>query len=125
MEIDINNIGITLSIFRIGSVYSVDGRTIRIKVDKIKNSSHLIYRGELIKNISVGGYVKIIKGFTPIIGKVESEFIEEVVTNENNYQTTFNKINRILVVKLLGVLEATSKGYKYTRGIKELPLIEN
>lgn len=69
MEIDINNIGITLSIFRIGSVYSVDGRTIRIKVDKIKNSSHLIYRGELIKNISVGGYVKIIKGFTPIIGK--------------------------------------------------------
>ena len=45
MEIDINNIGITLSIFRIGSVYSVDGRTIRIKVDKIKNSSHLIYLG--------------------------------------------------------------------------------
>ena len=48
MEIDINNIGITLSIFRIGSVYSVDGRTIRIKVDKIKNSSHLIYRGCLL-----------------------------------------------------------------------------
>ncbi len=49
------------SIFRIGRVVSVKGRAIEIKVDKTKNVSHLIYKGQLLKNISVGGYVKIIK----------------------------------------------------------------
>jgi hypothetical protein len=33
------------SIFRIGTVVTVDGRTIRVKVDKTKNSSHLLYKG--------------------------------------------------------------------------------
>lgn len=58
------------SIFKIGRVISVDGRLVKVKVDKTKNTSHLLYKGELLKNISVGGYVKIIKGFTKIVGKV-------------------------------------------------------
>ena len=37
-----------MSIFRIGEVYSVDGRTIRIKVDSDKNLSHLNYQWSLI-----------------------------------------------------------------------------
>jgi hypothetical protein len=65
------------SIFRIGSVTCVDGRTIRISVDKVKNSSHLLYKGDLIKNVSVSSYIKIIKGFTKIIGKVEGEYTIE------------------------------------------------
>ena len=66
------------SIFRIGSVTSVDGRAIRVSVDKAKNSSHLLYKGDLIKNVSVGSYIKIIKGFTKIIGKVESLFTQRI-----------------------------------------------
>ena len=65
------------AIFTIGKVISVEGRTIRVKVDKTKNTSHLIYKGELLRNISVGGYIKILKGFTRIIGKVEGEFTSE------------------------------------------------
>ena len=65
------------SIFKIGRVISVKGRIVDIKVDKTKNTSHLLYKGELLKNISVGGYVKIIKGFTKIVGKVEGEYINE------------------------------------------------
>lgn len=65
------------SIVKIGRVISVQGRTVGIKVDKAKNTSHLVYRGQLLRNVSVGGYVKIIKGFTRIIGKVEGEEIEE------------------------------------------------
>lgn len=45
------------SVFRIGVVYSVDGRTVKIRVDKNKNSSHIIYKGTLIKNVSVGSYI--------------------------------------------------------------------
>lgn len=71
------DIAIYNSVFRIGVVYSVDGRTVKVCVDKNKNSSHLIYKGALIKNVSVGSYVKILKGFVSIIGKVESEYIVE------------------------------------------------
>ena len=59
------------SIFKIGSVSSVSGRNVKIRVNKNKNTSHLLYNGEVLKNISVNSYVKIAKGFTKIIGKVE------------------------------------------------------
>jgi len=49
------------SIFIIGSVSSVSGRTVKIKVNKNKNTSHLLFNGEVLKNTSVNGYVKITK----------------------------------------------------------------
>ena len=117
-----NDIAIYNSVFRIGDVYSVDGRTVKVRVDKNKNSSHLIYKGALIKNVSVGGYVKILKGFIPIIGKVESEFIvEEKVQTNNEYAEASNNIGRTLIVKLIGFLEEG----RYSRGVNELPLIDN
>jgi hypothetical protein len=119
---DNNNIIIFQSVFKIGTVCSVDGREVRVKVDKLKNSSHLIFKGELVKNVSVGSYIKIIKGFIPIIGKVESEFIVPSKENsESKYSTPEERINRELKIKLLGYLESD----KYCRGIKELPLIDN
>ena len=36
------------AVFRIGRVVSVDGRRVRIAVDKLKNGSHLLYRGGLV-----------------------------------------------------------------------------
>ena len=119
-----NNSDIVLfqSVFKVGTVSSVDGREVKIKVDRDKNSSHLIYKGELVKNVSVGSYVKILKGFIPLIGKVESEFIIPNKENQDsNYSSREERINRLLIVKLLGYLE----GNKYCRGIKELPLIDN
>ena len=90
------------SVFKVGIVLSVDGREVKIEVDKQKNSSHLIYKGELIKNVSVGSYVKILKGFIPIIGKVESESIIANVENKDSaYPSRVERIDRILKVKLL------------------------
>jgi DNA helicase HerA-like ATPase len=110
------------SIFRIGTVVSVDGRTIRVKVDKTKNSSHLLYKGDLLKNISVGGYIKIFKGFTKIIGKVDGEFTsEDPLFAKKDYGSDKEKINRTLAVSLLGFF----KGDTFERGIKELPLVGN
>jgi DNA helicase HerA-like ATPase len=111
------------AIFKIGKVISVKGRTIEVKVDKTKNSSHLVYKGEILKNISVGGYIKIVKGFTVIIGKVEGELITEDKTfvKKQGYTTEKEKIHRILTVSLLGFF----KGKRFERGIKELPLIDN
>jgi DNA helicase HerA-like ATPase len=110
------------SIFKVGKVTSVEGRTIKIEVDKTKNSSHLLYDGELLRNISVNSYIKITKGFTKIIGKVEGEFIvEDKQYSEKNYTNENKKIKRLLIVSLLGFF--SKKGFE--RGIKELPLINN
>jgi uncharacterized protein len=111
------------AIFKVGRVISVKGRVVEVKVDKSKNSSHLVYRGELLRNISVGGYIKIVKGFTVIIGKVEGELVSEdkAFAQKRAYASQREKINRILTVSLLGFF----KGRKFERGIKELPLIDN
>ncbi|QNI35865.1 ATP-binding protein [Edaphobacter albus] len=110
------------SIFRIGKVISVDGRLVRVKVDKTKNTSHLLYKGELLRNISVGGYIKIVKGFTTIIGKVEGEFVQEdKVFVKSEYGSERERVSRTLNVSLLGFF----KSNKFVRGIKEMPLIDN
>lgn len=117
-----NNQVLKDSIFKIGQVISIDGRKIQISVDKTKNSSHIVYQGELLKNVSVGGYIKIVKGFTRIIAKVEGESIKEDKLNSiKNYKSDKDKINRILNVSLLGFF----KGKNFERGIKELPLVYN
>ena len=110
------------SIFKVGKVTSVEGRTIKIEVDKAKNSSHLLYNGETIRNISVNSYIKITKGFVKIIGKVDGEFIiEDKVYLDKNYTSERKKIKRVLIVRLMGFF--SNKGFE--RGIKELPLINN
>ncbi len=110
------------SIFRIGKVVSVDGRNVRISVDKTKNSSHLFFKGKLVKNVSVGSYLKIIKGFTKIIGKIEGEYtIEDKYFKDKDYKSNKDKIKRELNLSLLGFF--SSKGFE--RGIKEMPLIDN
>lgn len=110
------------SIFKIGKVISVDGRLIRVSVDKTKNSSHLLYQGKLLKNITVGGYIKIAKGFTTIIGKVDGEFVaEDKQYGRNTYKSDREKVSRTLAVSLLGFFD----GNTFIRGIKEMPLIDN
>lgn len=117
-----NEIVLNQSIFRIGCILSVNGRDIKIKVDKQKNLSHIIYKGGLVKNITVGGYVKIIKGFSSIIAKVESEYVVEDNSQDGkNYSSNESRIYRVLNVSLLGYLDSE----KFVKGVKELPLIDN
>ena len=63
--------------YKIGQVIEIRGQKIRIHVFENKNSNILIYKGQIIKNISVGGFVKIPKGFSNIIGRIEGEYIQE------------------------------------------------
>ena len=110
------------SIFRVGSVIEVIGQAVKVRIDTGKNTSSILYKGDIIQNISVGGYVKIKKDFEEIIGKIEGELIKENKDNsQKNYTNNKDKVNRILNIKILGYLESG----KFERGIKELPLIEN
>ncbi|MFA7277780.1 MAG: ATP-binding protein [Candidatus Gracilibacteria bacterium] len=110
------------SIFRIGKVIEIFGQSVKVKVDKGKNTSSVLYNGELIQNISVGGYVKISKGFEELIGKIEGEsVIEDRAFLQSPYSSNKERIHRILNIKILGfILNGV-----FNRGIKDLPLIEN
>lgn len=109
------------SILRIGEVWSVEGRSVRIKVDENKNVSHLLYCGTVIKNVSVGGFVKISKGYVRIIAKVEGERIALDKDIDEVYHSGQDVLRRYLDVKLLGYIDCN----KYYQGIKELPLVGN
>jgi len=111
------------SVFTIGSVYSVKGKDIVVKVNKDKNLPHLFFEGRTIKNVSVGlsNYVKILKGFTEIICKVEGEYLEEDrFQADKNYTNEKQKINRFLNVSVFGFYDGD---HNFQHGIKEMPLI--
>lgn len=118
----LNNDLLSESVLKIGSVYEVRGNKIIIKVDKEKNAPHLVFDGEIIKNVSVGSYIKITKGFNEIIGKIEGEYIsDDKNISQSEYKSFKDKIKRFLNVTLVGFIE--DNGFK--QGLKELPLIEN
>jgi DNA helicase HerA-like ATPase len=111
------------SVFTIGNVFSVKGKDIVVKVNKDKNLPHLFFKGRTIKNVSVGlsNYVKIIKGFTEIICKVEGEYLEEdKYQSGKKYISEKQKITRFLNVSVFGFYD---HDYKFQHGIKEMPLI--
>lgn len=119
MESQINK---SKEVLRVGKVVSVNGRTIEVLVDKTKNNSHLLFEGQLVRNVSVGSYVKITKGFEQLIGKIESEFVvEDKAYSQSSYKKESDKVKRILSISLVGYFEANS----FEQGIKELPLIDN
>lgn len=117
-----NNIVTYQSVFRIGTVLSVSGREVKVKVDKQKNLPHIIFNGTLIKNISVGGYLKIINGFNALVAKIDGEYITaDDKIPDNNYTAEEDRVCRVLVCSLLGYLTTD----RFIRGVKSLPLIDN
>lgn len=108
-------------IFRIGIVHSVSGRQVKVEVFKNKNHPYLVYNGKVTKNVATGSYIKIKKGLTTIIGKIEGEDINEDVYFNDKYNKQETKVRRFLNVSLLGHYE----GGRFYQGIKELPLIDN
>ncbi|NLK37682.1 MAG: hypothetical protein GX299_06330, partial [Epulopiscium sp.] len=53
---------------KLGQVVEVRGQKIRARVFENKNGPILLYKGDIIKNVSVGSFIKIPKGFISIIG---------------------------------------------------------
>lgn len=110
------------SIFRIGKVIEILGQAVKVKVDTGKNTSSILYKGEIMQNISVQGYVKIKKGFEEMIGKIEGESVSENKEfSKSSYSSNKEKIHRVLNIKMLGFI---NNGV-FKRGVKELPLIDN
>ncbi len=120
-----NNSLLKDAILRIGEVSEIEGRKVFIKVDKNKNSSDLLFDGDIIKNVSVGSYVEIKKGFLSIIGKSDGEKLKEQIDIKEEMNDEYKRVNRnerFLTLSLVGYVDLNGK---FIGGIKELPLIGN
>ena len=108
------------AVFRVGEVVGIQGRTVRVRVDRTKNGAHLIYQGRLLRNVGVGGYLKITKGFAELVAKVDGEEVVEA-RGDDGYRSSRDRVERILTVSLIGFM---SSG-QFRRGVRELPLVGN
>ena len=109
------------AVLSVGKVISVEGRRVRVSVDKLKNSSHLLYQGDIVRNVAVGSYVKIAKGFVDLVAVVDGERVEEDRTASLNYKRTSDSLNRQLDLSLIGYFE----DHRFVRGVREMPLLDN
>ena len=108
-------------LLKVGEVIEVKGQKVKAGIYNDKNSTYLNFNGEVVKNISLGGYIAIRKGFLNIIGKVEGEYIKEIENSNGDFGIKGNNISRILDISILGSISND----KFIHGLVELPLIGN
>jgi uncharacterized protein len=109
------------AVLRVGEVAEVTGRRISVTVDKDKNLSELFFEGDLIRNVAVGSYIDIRKGFFSLIGKVDGEYAR----SDHTYFAEASKLStskRSLSITLVGYVDRSGTFYG---GTKELPLVGN
>jgi hypothetical protein len=110
----------TEAVLRVGEVSGVTGRRILISVDTDKNLSELFFDGDVLRNIAVGSYIDIRKGFVSLIGKVEGENARG--DDNSNSEVRGAEQRRVLTVALVGFLDHQGR---FFGGTKELPLVGN
>jgi hypothetical protein len=108
------------AVLRVGAVSAVTGRKVFVSVDTDKNLSELFYDGDVLRNIAVGSYVDIRKGFLSLIGRVEGENAR--IEGEDSQERAPQLGRRTLAVSLIGFLDR--EGH-FFGGTKELPLVGN
>lgn len=104
----------------IGYVVEIKGKHILVKVYENKNGLIILNNGDIIKNVSVGSFVSIGKGFINIIAKIDGEYIKrhEFSKNEKFYNES-QETDRIIELSVMGIIENNV----FKRGILELPLL--
>lgn len=110
----------TEAVLRVGEVSGVTGRRVLVSVDTDKNLSELFFDGDVLRNIAVGSYIDVRKGFLSLIGKVEGETARGDENSNSEFRTAEQR--RILTVALVGFLDHEGQ---FSGGTKELPLVGN
>lgn len=106
---------------KIGEVNEVQGKTVRAVIYSDKNTEYLNFNGFVLKNVGIGSFVLIRKGFSNIIGKVEGEYTKEIIEDQNSYARMGNSIQRNITISVLGGYQRD----KFQHGLTDLPLIGN
>lgn len=111
-----------IAALRIGSVSAVRGRLVEIWVDAERNDSHMLYKGEVVANVSVGSFLVIRSGYRSLVVKIEEEqLVEEKLWNSETYRRDIDRNRRTLKCMLVGEFQGTN----YRSGVSATPLIGN
>lgn len=110
-----------VDLLKVGEVIEVRGQKVKAGIYNECNTTYINYMGTLIKNICIGGFVSIRKGFLNIIGKVEGEYIKDRDSKDKDFEVKGNNINRVIEISILGSINDN----QFTHGLVELPLIGN
>ena len=107
------------ALLAIGEVVEIKGRKVRVRMSRRKNGAILMYGGVPLRNVAVGSYVKLVKGFTSIMGIVEGEIASSERYANQEYLRKGDESIRVLDVSIIGSLEDGV----FVPGVKELPLV--
>lgn len=109
----------------VGEVSEVHGAKLKVRVYGEANEAHIFYRGDLVKGVSVGGYLKIPCGYDSVIGIIEGDYQEEsggFTRNDTSSRVVPGHcIERFVDISVFGVM---SEG-GFDRGISALPLVKS
>ena len=108
----------------IGEVSEVHGAKLKVRIYGEANEAHIFYRGDIVKGVSVGGYLKIPCGYDSIIGIIEGDYQEEsrfVRDDASSRVVPSHCIERFVDVSVFGVMSEN----RFDRGISALPLVKS
>lgn len=105
----------------VGRVAEVRGTKVRARVFNDKNEAYLFHHGELVKSVTVGGYVKIPFGYDQIIGRIEGEFQTDGASPDDstNRSQENARVSRMIEISVFGI----RRRERFDRGITALPLV--
>ena len=109
----------------IGEVTEVRGTKVKVRVYSQANEASVFYHGELVRGVSVGGYLRLPCGYDDVIGVVEGDYQQEsgavVSEGADGREAPGTYLERYVDVSVFG---SFSSG-RFSRGVEVLPLVRS
>lgn len=111
-----------LPLLRIGTVSAVRASGVEIAVDADKNEPSILYKGDIIDNVTIGSHVIIHRGYRKLVAHIEEEYLtEDRQWRDDEYHRDADHYKRTLRATLQGELIDNS----FERGRAIMPMIGN
>lgn len=112
----------SVALLRIGSVTAVKTSGIEITVDADKNEPSILYKGDIIDNVTIGSHVVIHRGYRKLVVRVEEEYLtEDRQWRDDEYHRDEDRYTRTLRAIIQGeLIDGT-----FERGRAIMPMIGN
>lgn len=88
----------------IGNVIEVNGTKVRILMNDRSDLEQIHYDGTYYAGVSNGSYIGIIRGLNRIIGRVDREYLEDLLNDPTEHAFSKGRYQRIIEVSIIGNL---------------------
>ena len=112
----------SVALLRIGSVTAVKTSGIEITVDADKNEPSILYKGDIIDNVTIGSHVVIHRGYRKLVVRVEEEYLTE---NRQWRDDEYHRDEDHYTRTLRAILQGELIDGRFERGRTIVPMIGN